>query len=220
MIVESPEMTKLEQLLERSAAWHSHLCPRQVLGVRMGLLAGRVLDLDVPNPDKRLLTVAETDGCAADGLSAATGCSVGNRMLRVLDFGKVAATFVDLMCDKAYRIAPRSGIRAAAQRMVPDAKSRWQAQLIGYQVIPDLELFTVQEVQLSISLEKLLSKPGYRVNCETCGEEILNEREVAHGATVLCRACAGQSYYRAAGQGMPQLFRYEQSEECLLEGRR
>ena len=205
MIVESPEMTKLEQLLERSAAWHSHLCPRQVLGVRMGLLAGRVLGLEIPNPDKRLLTVAETDGCAADGLAAATGCSVGNRLLRVLDFGKVAATFVDLGCDKAYRIAPRSGIRTAAQKMVPDVESRWQAQLNGYQVIPDLELLTVQEVQPSISLEKLLSKPGYRVNCETCGEEIINEREVTRGATVLCRACAGQSYYQLAEEDRVQV---------------
>jgi formylmethanofuran dehydrogenase subunit E len=198
MIVESPEMTQLERLLERSAAWHSHLCPRQVLGVRMGLLAGRVLGLDVPHADRRLLTVAETDGCAADGLSVATGCTVGNRRLRVLDFGKVAATFVDMSCDKAYRIAPRSGIRTAAQRLVPEAKSRWHAQLKAYQAMPDLDLLTVQQVELSISLEKLLSKPGYRINCEACGEEIINEREVNLGATVLCRACAGGSYYQLA----------------------
>jgi len=197
-------MTQMEQLLERTAAWHSHLCPRQVLGVRMGLLAGRVLGLDVPNADRRLLTLAETDGCATDGLSAATGCSVGNRLLRVLDFGKVAATFVDLRCDKAYRIAPRSGIRAAAQRMVPDAESSWQAQLKAYQVMPDLDLLTVQQVELSISLEKLLSKPGYRINCEACGEEIINEREVTLGGTVLCRACFGQSYYQLAEQDRAQ----------------
>jgi formylmethanofuran dehydrogenase subunit E len=217
MIVKSLEMTQMEQLLERSAAWHRHLCPRQVLGVRMGLLAGRVLGLDIPHADRHLLTLAETDGCAADGLSVATGCTVGNRRLRVLDFGKVAATFVDIRCEKSYRIAPRRDIRTTAQRLVPDAKSRWHAQLKAYQTIPELDLLTVQEVQLSISLEKLLSKPGYRVNCETCGEEIINEREVNIGETVLCRACAGQSYYRAAGQGISQLFWSEQSEECLLE---
>ena len=197
-------MIKLEQLLERSAAWHSHLCPRQVLGVRMGLLAGRVLGLDIPNTDKRLLTVAETDGCAADGLSVATGCTVGNRRLRVLDYGKVAATFVDMGLDTAIRIAPRNGIREAALRHSPQAESRWNAQLNAYQAMPDLNLLTVQQVKLSISLEKLLSKPGYRINCEACGEEIINEREVTLGGTVLCRSCAGQSYYQLAEEDRTQ----------------
>lgn len=196
--MDSPEMSNMEQLLERSAAWHSHLCPRQVLGVRMGLLAGRVLGLHVPNANRHLLTVAETDGCAADGLSVATGCTVGNRRLRVLDYGKVAATFVDLRFENAIRITPRNGVRIAALRLCPEAGSSWQAQLTAYQVMPDLDLLIVQQVELSIPLEKLLSKPGYRVNCESCGEEIINEREVTHEGTVLCRACAGQSYYQLA----------------------
>jgi formylmethanofuran dehydrogenase subunit E len=80
----------------------------------------------------------------------------------------------------------------------PDAKSRWHAQLKAYQLMPDLDLFTVQQVEISISLEKLLSKPGYRINCDACGEEIINEREVTRGATVLCRSCAGGSYYQLA----------------------
>jgi formylmethanofuran dehydrogenase subunit E len=61
----------------------------------MGLAGGRWLELEVPQKDKRLLTIAETDGCAADGLAVATGCWVGRRTMRILDFGKVAATFVD-----------------------------------------------------------------------------------------------------------------------------
>lgn len=183
------------QLLEQSAARHAHLCPRQVLGVRMGLFAGRVLGLEVPNADKRLLALMETDGCAADGVSIATGCTVGNRRLRVLDYGKVAATFVDMKNDMAIRVVPRKDVRELAQRRVPDAKSRWHAQLKAYQVMSDADLLAVREVRLSISLEQLLSKPGYRVNCEVCGEEIINEREVLWEGTVLCLACAGQSYY-------------------------
>lgn len=201
-------MTQMEQLLERTAAWHSHLCPRQVLGVRMGLLAGRMLGLDIPNADRCLLTLAETDGCAADGLSVATGCTVGNRRLRILDYGKVAATFVDMNLDNAIRIVPRSGVRAAALKQIPDAESSWHAQLKAYQTMPDLDLLTVQHVELSISLEKLLSKPGYRINCEACGEEIINEREVNFGETVLCRACAGQSYYQLAEEDRAQALCY------------
>ena len=151
--------------------------------------------MDVPNGEERLLTLVETDGWAADAISIATGCTVGNRRLRVLDFGKVAATFVDMRRDKAVRITPRSKIRIAAQRQVPYAKSRWHAQLEAYQVMSDVDLLEVQQVKLSIPLEKLLSKPGYRVICEVCGEEVINEREIVLGEAILCRGCAGQRYY-------------------------
>ena len=137
--------------------------PRQALGVRMGLLAGRILGLDVPSASKHLITLMETDGCAAAGISIATGCTVGNRRLRVVDFGKVAATFVDKASNNAVRIVPRSGICEVAQTQNPEAHSRWHAQLEAYQVMDDAELLEVQQVELSISLEKLLSKPGCRV---------------------------------------------------------
>lgn len=188
-------MPTLEELLHTSAAYHRHLCPRQVLGVRMGLLAGRWLGLDVPRDDKRLLVFAETDGCAADGISAGTGCRVGGRTLRVIDFGKVAATFVDTHTGRAVRIVPAPECRARAWDYAPGAKNKWQANLIGYQHMPDDELFVAQPVVLTVSLERLLSKPGCRARCEVCGEEIINEREVLHEGTVLCRACAGERYY-------------------------
>jgi len=205
MIVKPRGLIQMAKLLEQCAVRHSRLCPRQVLGVRMGLLAGKVFGLDVPNSGDDLLALVETDGCFADGVSVATGNTVGNRLLRVLDFGKVAATFIDMKNDKAFRIAPRSGIRAAAQKLEPDAESRWHAQLKAYQIMPDADLLAVQLVQLSIPLEKLLSKPAYRVNCEACGEEIINEREVTLEGKILCRTCAGQSYYRLVAQDMNQL---------------
>ena len=97
-------------LLEACAARHTRLCPRQVLGLRMGLFGAKTLGLDVPRPDKRLLVIAETDGCMADGLITATGCSVGRRTLRIVDYGKVAATFVDVETGRAVRITPREGV--------------------------------------------------------------------------------------------------------------
>ena len=189
-------MLLLTQLLDQSASRHNHLCPRQVLGMRMALLAIRMLELDSKDGFKRLLTISETDGCAADGLSIATECTVGNRRLRILDFGKVAATFVGLDCDYSIRISPARNIRSAALEWAPQSKNRWHAQLQAYQIMPDEELLVVQWVKLSISLEKLLSKPGYRVNCQMCGEEIINQREVLQSEMILCQACAGQSYYQ------------------------
>ena len=186
---------RLPALLEQCAALHTHLCPRQVLGVRMGLLGGRLLRLDVPQTGKRLLAFVETDGCAADGVAVATGCTVGHRTLRVIDYGKVAVTLVDSQTERAFRIAPSPHSRALASVHAPDARSRWQAQLLAYQIMPDEELLIAQPVTLRVSLEALLSKPGRRVTCEACGEEIINEREVVHEGTVLCRACAGDRYY-------------------------
>jgi formylmethanofuran dehydrogenase subunit E len=188
-------MKTLAELLEASAALHRHLCPRQVLGVRLGMLAGEILGLDLPQCDKRLFTIVETDGCASDGIATATHCWVGRRTLRVEDYGKVAATFVDTQTGRAIRIAPRAGVRAQARHYAPEARNKWEAQLLGYQRMPAAELLTVQAVQLKTPLERIISRPGLKARCEICGEEIMNEREVRRDGLTLCRACAGESYY-------------------------
>ena len=104
----------IQSLLEKSARSHSHLCPRQILGVRLGLCGMQALGFDSPPDKKRLLVIAETDGCFADGLSAATDCTVGHRTLRVEDYGKTAAAFVDIQTGRALRVAPALDIRARA----------------------------------------------------------------------------------------------------------
>jgi formylmethanofuran dehydrogenase subunit E len=187
-------MLSLNELLERSARDHDHLCPRQVLGVRMGVYAARLLALDLPQTDKRLFTFVETDGCFVDGVSAATGCTVGHRTMRIMDFGKAAATFVDTRSNTAVRIAPLAQARGLSDQYIPDAKSHWHAQLEAYQVMPDRELMAFQNVSLTVSLEAILSKPGIRVNCDLCKEEIINEREVRVDGRILCKSCAGMGY--------------------------
>ena len=167
----------LDMLLAESAALHRHLCPRQVIGVRMGLLAARLLDLALPQED--------------------TGCWVGRRTLRVVDYGKVAATVIDTQGERAWRIAPHPDARAGAATYAPAARNNWQAMLDGYQQMPDDELFTWQAVTLTQSLAEILSKPGCRAVCARCGEEILNERELLVGGEILCRACAEGGYWRA-----------------------
>lgn len=188
-------MKPLEEYLRETASMHKHLCPRQVLGVRMGMLAGKLLSVELPQKNKRLLTLVETDGCAVDGISVVTNCTVGHRTLRVEDYGKVAATFVDTKTQRAIRIAPRSGVRQRAYEYAVERRTRWEAQLSGYQRMPDERLFMVQEVALACSLEKIVSRPGKRVICSGCGEEIINGREIYRGEQRLCRPCAGDSYY-------------------------
>jgi formylmethanofuran dehydrogenase subunit E len=188
-------MASLEEFLAASASLHRHLCPRQVLGVRMGMMAGRLLDLCLPQSDNRLLTIVETDGCFADGVSAATGCWVGRRTLRLEDFGKVAATFVDTRSGRAARIAPSAEARTLAGLYAPEAANKWEAYLIGYQHMPEELLLSWQSVTLTSSIEAIVSHAGRRAVCEACGEEIVNEREIIRQGNVLCRACAGQAYY-------------------------
>ncbi len=187
----------LSDLLAESAQRHKHLCPRQVLGARLGLLGAERLDIAVPDSGKRLLVIIETDGCFADGLAVATGCTIGARTLRVIDHGKVAAVFVDVETHRAVRIVPQAQARQRAREVAPHAQSRWHAQLEAYQIMPADALFSVQSVELTTSLEKLLSKPGRKAICDRCGEEIINEREVIQRGLTVCRACAGDSYWRS-----------------------
>jgi formylmethanofuran dehydrogenase subunit E len=148
------------------------------------------------NERKHLLTIVEIDGCGADGLAVATSCYVGRRSLRVVDFGKMAATLVHTKSGAAVRIVPRPDSRRLARTYAPNARSRWHAYLAAYQIIPDDMLMMAQEVTLTQSIAEILSKPSARVNCDYCGEEILNEREVRQNEHLLCRSCAGVTYYR------------------------
>jgi formylmethanofuran dehydrogenase subunit E len=191
-------MRDLQALFAESASRHHKLCPRQVLGVRMGLLAGELLDLELPHPDKRLFTFVESDGCGLDGISVATGCSVGRRNMRVIDFGKMAATFVDVETRESIRIVPSPESRIRARDYMPESTNRYQAQLQAYQIMPTDELFTVTPVVLTVSLDDIISKHGLRVQCELCGEEIMNGREEKVDGKVVCRGCADQAYYAVA----------------------
>lgn len=185
-------------LLEKSMQDHDHLCPRQILGVRIGLAGMKALGFDEPPTKKQLLVISETDGCFVDGVIAATGCTIGHRTMRVEDYGKVAATFVDTKSGYAVRVAPRLDIREHACAFVPEESRHYFAQMQAYRVMPHEELFTVQEVVLNTPMEQIISRPGVRVNCDVCGEEIMNEREVHQHELVLCYVCAYGGYYQSA----------------------
>ena len=186
---------KLQFILQESSSHHSHLCPRQILGARLGLAGLLTLGFDEPPDQKRLLVITETDGCFVDGLIAATECTVGHRTLRVEDLGKTAATFVDTQTGRAIRVAPAPDIREKVDAYAPNESRHYFAQLQAYQAMPDREMFVVIQVSLNTSIEAIVSRPGMRVACDSCGEEIMNEREVGKNGLNLCLSCAGKSYY-------------------------
>jgi formylmethanofuran dehydrogenase subunit E len=189
---------EIQTLLACCSSRHSRLCPRQILGVRIGLAGMVALGFSEPPAKKQLLIISETDGCFVDGLSVATKCTVGHRTLRVEDYGKVAATFVDTVTGRAVRLAPRLDIRERAFAFVPEEDCHYFTQLQAYQVMPDEEMMSIQEVALHVPVEQIISQPGLRVNCDVCGEEIMNEREVRQNGLILCQPCAHGGYYQVA----------------------
>jgi formylmethanofuran dehydrogenase subunit E len=189
-------LTDLAKLLQKSASDHSHLCPRQVLGVRMGLAGLGALGEEAPINAKTMLIIIETGGCFADGIRVATGATVGHRTLRVEDVGKIAATFTCLKDNKSLRLAPKSDVRMRALEYAPEEKRHYFAQLKGYQIMPVQELFNIREVELVIPAQQIISHQKARAVCSECGEEIINEREVVVNGRVLCQTCAFGGYYR------------------------
>lgn len=191
----------LSEILDISARDHAHLCPRQILGARMGQAGLGALGFDLPPTGKRLLIIIETDGCFLNGLSAATDCTPGHRTLRIEDHGKTAAVFVDTATARAVRVAPLLDIRARAGIHAPAERRRYFAQMHAYRVMPAEEMFTFTPVRVNCSIEAILSRPGVRVCCASCGEEVMNERTIRLDGAEVCFACAHGRYYTVVAPG-------------------
>lgn len=193
-------MKSLEEYLELAAQNHGHMCPGQVLGVRMAMRGLKELGIDNPlEHRKRMVTYVEIDRCATDAVSLVTGCSLGRRSLKFMDFGKVAATFVDLQTGRAVRVAARDDSRAKAKGMFPELADAHRQQLQAYKVMPDSDLFAVEKVRVNLKDEDLPGGSRSRVACEQCGEGINNGRERNVAGRILCRHCAGERYYEVMG---------------------
>jgi len=195
-------MKSLEEYLALASQNYGHRCPGQVLGVRMAMLGLRQLGIADPvRHDKGLLTFVEIDRCATDAVSLVTGCRLGNRTLKYLDFGKVAATFVDLATNRAVRVVAREDSRAQAKAMFPERADASQQQLEAYKVMDDADLFTLQRVRVKLRPEDLPGRPRSRVTCEQCGEGVNDGRELEVDGRIVCRNCAGESYYEPVTSG-------------------
>jgi formylmethanofuran dehydrogenase subunit E len=190
-------MHSLDEYLQDAEQAHGHLCAGQVLGVRLAMLGLEKLGIDDPRGKdrKRLVTFVEIDRCATDAVAVVTGCRLGKRALKFRDWGKVAATFIDVNSGKAIRIAAKESSKALARQMHPEIPDKNQQQMLAYREIPDDDLFTTQWVKVDLLPEEFPGYKGDRVVCELCGEGINFRREVRREGKVLCRSCAGECYY-------------------------
>lgn len=193
-------MKSFDDLLEEAKLTHGHLCAGQVLGVRMAICGLQQLGLEDPRgrDRKRLVTYVEIDRCATDAISVVTGCRLGKRALKFRDWGKMAATFIDLETGRAIRIAARETSKDLARELHPELDSKNAQQMLAYRELSDDELFTQQWVTVEVGPEEMPGFKGDRVVCEECGEGISYRREVQRAGRTLCQACAGNRYYRPA----------------------
>ena len=203
-------MQTFDALLHEAEIAHGHLCAGQILGVRMAMLGCQRLGVDDPKgaDRKRLVTFIEIDRCATDAIAVVTGCRLGKRAIKFRDWGKMAATFVDLAAPlstqgdtpiyKAIRIAALESSKQRARDLYPHIENKNQQQMLAYRELPDADLFSEEWVAVPIHPREM---PGYksaRITCEACGEGINYDREIRHDEKILCEACAAPDtrYYQ------------------------
>jgi formylmethanofuran dehydrogenase subunit E len=211
-------MQTFDTLLHEAELAHGHLCAGQILGVRLAMLGCERLGIGDPKgaDRKRLVTFIEIDRCATDAIAVVTGCRLGKRAIKFRDWGKMAATFVDLSSPlaslgetpiyKAIRIAALESSKQRARELYPHIEQKNQQQMLAYREMPDADLFSEQWVSVPIHPREM---PGYksaRITCESCGEGINYDREVRQTQNgvvrILCEGCAAPAtrYYHELTQ--------------------
>ena len=194
-------MESFEILLESSANAHGHLCPGQVVGVRMAMLGCRLIGLDEPRRHdqiKKLIVYVEMDRCTADAVAHVTGVKLGRRSLKFMDYGIMAATFVNLETGKAFRVVSTEEARSLARAYAPEIYEKHLQQLEAYKRMPDSVLFRVQAVRVKIDECDLPGPTRYKVPCSRCGQVVRDQREVIQNGAVFCRPCTGDTYFLSA----------------------
>jgi len=194
-------MQNFESLLESSAAVHGHLCPGQVVGVRMALLGCRLIELDEPTSRKqikKLIIYVEMDRCTADAVAHVSGVKLGRRSLKFMDYGIMAATFVNLETGKTFRVLSTEESRDLAEVYAPEIQGKHARQLEAYKRMPDSVLFRVQEVRTKINDCDLPGPTRYKIPCSRCGQIVRDQREILKNGQVFCKPCGENPYFSDA----------------------
>jgi formylmethanofuran dehydrogenase subunit E len=192
-------MQPLDELLEECGRLHGHMCAGQLLGARMAVLGCRLVRIDDPRgaDRKKLIVWVEIDRCMADAVGAVTGVRLGKRSLKYLDYGKVAATFLNTETGEAVRVVALEESRALADARHPEIENKKERQFRAYTEAADEELFKVERVAVDYGEMDAPGRPRSRVTCVRCGEGVNDGREVRDGGgSVLCRPCAAGGYYK------------------------
>ena len=194
-------MDSFEDLLNSSADAHGHLCAGQVVGVRMAMLGCRLIGLDEPTSHdqiKKLIVYVEMDRCTADAVAHVTGVKLGRRSLKFMDFGIMAATFVNLETSQAFRVVSTEEARDLTAAYAPEIPEKYPQQLEAYKRMPDSVLFRVQQVEVDIRDSDMPGPTRYKATCTNCGQVVRDRREVMQDGRPVCKPCALEVYFNNA----------------------
>jgi formylmethanofuran dehydrogenase subunit E len=194
-------MQDFESLLASAASVHGHLCPGQAVGVRMAMLGCRLIGLDNPSSReqiKKLIVYVEMDRCAADAVAHVTGVKLGRRSLKFVDYGIMAASFVNLDTGKAFRVISTEEARDLAPHYAPEIQAKYPQQLEAYKRMPESVLFRVEEVRIAVGEFDFPGPTRRKVACARCGQMVRDQREVVVEGRAFCVPCAKGAYFRDA----------------------
>jgi len=135
------DLDNYEKLLAEAGEFHGDICGGIRTGTRMTMCGLRLLGIDDPKGKdrKKLLVFVEIDRCATDAIMALTGCRPGKRSMKVKDYGKMAATFIDMESGKAVRVA----------------SSRKKGEDVDHATAVDEDLFNITLVNVPLKPEDL-----------------------------------------------------------------
>jgi formylmethanofuran dehydrogenase subunit E len=161
-------MDALDELLKQAEIAHGHLCAGQILGVRMAMLGCNRLGIEEPRGKdrKRLVTYVEIDRCATDAISA-------NAPLKFRDWGKMAATFVDLVSDRAIRVSAKETSKALAREMYPEIDNKNQQQMRAYREMSDADLLDEQWVRVTVEPRNFPASRGSASPATSAARELI-----------------------------------------------
>jgi len=192
-------MEPIDRLLEQYDLKHGNLCPGTLLGLRMAVLGCALAGIEDPRgADRNKLVVwIEIDRWLADAVEAVTGARLGKRTLKFLDYGKLAATFLNVENGKAVRIVALESSRRLADLRHPEIEDKYERQMRAYREAAEEELFGVTDVEVQVRAKDLPGHPRSRVVCHKCGEGVNDGREISLPDRItLCRSCVYGTYYQ------------------------
>ena len=164
-------------LLEKAVAFHGHLCPGLVIGLRAveAVLQEPVLG---KAPYGTLVCVTENDACGVDAIQALLGCSIGKGNLLFHMRGKQAFSFYNRATGKSVRLVLRPR---------PEGMTR-EESFAYYQAQKPADLFDVKPATIPLPEPAKLfdSYP-----CACCGEVTGANWIRLVGGQKLCLDCAG-----------------------------
>ncbi|MDR0913446.1 MAG: FmdE family protein [Methanobrevibacter sp.] len=181
-----------QEQLEKVAAFHGHICGGIVMGTKMSMIALDMLGFELNKRNKDLLVFVEIGRCATDAVQVVTGCTLGKGTLKLIDYGRFAATFYKISTGEAIRITDEDIKLQETGEIKKETKEELINRLVN---TSNNNLFKIQKVKIHLKEEDLPGKREETIICPVCGEMVKDNKHIYQNGKAICKSCAIESYY-------------------------